>query len=81
MTITNVSLSSDLRLARISVSFINNRRSINFLIEELNSRIKFFKYQVAQKWHAKFMPEIEFHYDDSLKRAEKITKLMKNIND
>jgi len=81
MTITNVSLSSDLRLARISVSFINNRRSINSLIEELNSRIKFFKYQVAQKWHAKFMPELEFYYDDSLKRAEKITKLMKNIND
>lgn len=81
MTITNVSMTSDLRLARIMVSFINNERSETSLVEELNSKDKFYKFQIAQKWHAKFMPDIEFRYDDSLKNAEKISKLMQDIND
>ena len=81
MTITNVEMSSDLRLAKICVSFINNKKSVHTFVDELNSKIKFFKYQVAQKWHAKFMPDLEFFYDDSLRKAEKITKLMQNIND
>ena len=38
-------MTSDLRLARVYVSFINNRRSIESLMDELNSRIKFYKYQ------------------------------------
>ena len=50
-------------------------------MDGLNSRIKFYKYHVSQKWHTKFMPELEFHYDESLKRAEKITKLMRKISD
>ena len=50
-------------------------------MDELNSRIKFYKYHVSKKWHAKFMHELEFHYDESLKRAEKITKLMRKISD
>ena len=81
MTVTSVSMTSDLRLARVFVSFINNSRSIESLMDELNSRIKFYKYHVSQKWHTKFMPELEFHYDESLKRAEKITKLMRKISD
>ena len=81
MTVTDVSMTSDLRLARVYVSFINNSKSVDFLIDELNSKSKFYKYQVSQKWYAKFMPDLEFHYDDSLKKAEKINRLMKNIND
>ena len=81
MTVTSVSMTSDLRLARVFVSFINNRRSIESLMDELNSRIKFYKYHVSQEWHTKFMPELEFHYDESLKRAEKITKLIRKISD
>ena len=64
MTITNVSMTSDLRLARIMVSFINNERSETSLVQELNSKDKFYKFQIAQKWHAKFMPDIEFRYDE-----------------
>tara|TARA_S200000501_G_C20840822_1_gene751504 strand:+ start:1204 stop:1449 length:246 start_codon:yes stop_codon:yes gene_type:complete len=81
MTITSVEMSSDLRLAKVYVSFINNKKSVSIFVKELNSKIKVYKYQVAQKWHAKFMPNIEFFYDDSLKNAEKINKLMKNINE
>ena len=80
MTITTVNMTSDLRLARIFVSFINNSRSIGSLMDELNSNMKFYKYHVSQKWHAKFMPDLEFYYDDSLKRADEITKLMSKIN-
>ena len=81
MTITNVSMTSDLRFARVFVSFIDNQKSIKSLIKELNLKIKFYKFHVSQKWHAKFMPELEFYYDDSLEKADKITSLMRRINE
>tara|TARA_B100001029_G_C15057049_1_gene455203 strand:- start:1033 stop:1278 length:246 start_codon:yes stop_codon:yes gene_type:complete len=81
MTITSVEMSSDLKMARVYVSFINNKKSVHIFIEQLNFKIKFFKYQIAQKWHAKFMPDLEFIYDNSLKNAENISKIMQKLND
>lgn len=81
MTITNVKMSSDFRLATIYISFINNEKSIEFLIGELNKKNSFYKFQVSKKWNSKFMPDIEFQYDDTLKNAEKMTILMRELSE
>jgi ribosome-binding factor A len=81
MTVTSVIMTSDLRIARIYVSFINNSQSVDSLMEILKSKIKFFKYHISQKWHAKFMPDLEFYYDNSMRSAENLNRIMKEISE
>ena len=81
MTITNVKMSSDYRLATIYISLINNEKSIEFLIDELNKKISFYKFQVSKIWNSKFMPDLKFQYDDTLKNAEKMTILMRQLSE
>ncbi len=81
MTVTAVTMTSDLRIAKIYVSFINNSQPIDSLMDILKLKTKYYKYHISQKWHAKFMPDIEFYYDDSMKSAENLNRIMKEISE
>ncbi len=80
MTITKVSMSRDLRLARIYVSVfggIDVKERTLFLLNEAKKDIRQF---IGAKVRLKFTPEIAFFIDDTMDYVASIEELLKKTH-
>ena len=84
LTVSKVEVTSDLRLAKIFISLLSSKKSPEEIIDYLKHNRKLIRYHLGNKLNAKFVPDLRFYYDDSLKKAEKIGTLLneirKNVN-
>ena len=80
ITVTKVKVSSDLGIAKIYYSVINNSISKEDLNINLNKKSKFLKGIIGRKITSKKIPEISFHFDDSIEFYDKIDKIFSKIN-
>lgn len=79
LTVTNVKLSPDLRLAKIYISvFEKEKRETSR--EKLKSASGFIRSELASRISIKFIPELKFFIDDTLDYVEKIEGLIKKIH-
>ena len=74
ITVTEVSISPDLKKARIFVISRDNKK--NF-IKYLNEENFIFKKKIAEKLKLRFVPKINFNYDNTFEYANKIEKILK----
>ena len=79
LTVSKVEVTSDLRLAKVFISLLSSKKSPEEVIDYLKHNGKLIRYHLGNKLNAKFVPELRFYYDDSLKRAEKIGTLLNKI--
>jgi len=80
ITITNVRVSPDLKIAKIYVSiFEKDRREV--VLEKIKSKAKFIRSELASRITIKFVPELKFFLDDTLDYVEKIEGLIKKIHE
>jgi len=79
LTVSNVDVSSDLRLAKVFISLLNSKKTPDEVIDYLKHNRKIIRYHLGNKLNAKFVPDLRFYYDDSLKKAEKIGTLLNKI--
>ena len=70
-----------LGIAKIYYSVIDNSLSKNDLNIELNKKSKFLKGIIGKKITSKKIPEISFHFDDSIEFYDKMDKIFYKIND
>ncbi|MEE3295406.1 MAG: 30S ribosome-binding factor RbfA [Pseudomonadota bacterium] len=75
ITITFVDVSPDLKNAKFLFIPMNNN-NIKDYIEGFNSAKKRIRKKIAERIKLKFVPEISFHYDDSIKDIERIEKIL-----
>jgi len=80
ITVSKVEISSDLRLAKVSLSFLNSELNPDDLLNKINTMKKNIRFHLGNNLNSKFVPELTFQYDDSLKRAEKINTILHSIN-
>jgi ribosome-binding factor A len=80
LTITNVRVSADLKIARIYVSIFEKDRR-NEVLEKIKSKTKFIRSELAHRITIKFVPELKFFLDDTLDYVEKIEGLIKKIHE
>ena len=78
-SITGVKMSADLRLARIYYATTGGRDSAQKAGDGFRSALGFLKRQMAKELKLKYMPEIEFHYDESIDYGQHIDQLLKKI--
>jgi ribosome-binding factor A len=79
LTVTNVRVSSDLRIARIYISiFEKDKREA--VLEKVKASGGFIRSELAARIRIKFIPELKFFLDDSLDYVEKIENLIKKIH-
>lgn len=78
MTVSNVSITPDLGIARIYVSLFpaTNKEEI---IEQLNKNKGSIKNRLTQKFQGRLrkMPDLIFYLDDSFDREEEIDRILK----
>jgi ribosome-binding factor A len=79
VTITNVKMSPDLRIAKVYISVLD-RRNRELALEKINSSNSFIRSELAHRIKIKFTPELKFYIDDTLDYVEKIEGLIKKIH-
>lgn len=78
ITITDLQLSDDLRLAKVFISVLNDKdREISLQI--LNETKGFIRGEIAKRLRIKVIPTFEFLYDDSIEKGFRIDELLKEI--
>jgi ribosome-binding factor A len=77
ISITEVTLSPDLKYAKIFVSTlgseINNKEE---MLAGFNNASGFLRKELASHLKLKYTPQLSFHYDDSIERGARLLKLM-----
>ena len=79
ITVTGVEVTGDLSIAKIFVSFSDNK-NVEKRMEELNRCKGLIRSSLAKKLTIRKTPTLIFVLDDSFERGMKIEKLIKDIN-
>jgi ribosome-binding factor A len=80
LTVTNVKISPDLKIAKIYISVFEKEKRESVL-EKIRERTGFIRTELAHRIRIKFIPEIKFFIDDTLDYVEKIEGLIKKIHE
>lgn len=79
LTITGAEISPDISVARIFYSVLGSADEQKATAEALERAKKFIRHEVGRLENLRRVPEIVFVYDDSLERADRVTRLLKTI--
>lgn len=80
ITITNVKVSPDLKIAKIYLSVLEKERR-EIVLDKINNSKGFIRSELASRIRIKFIPELKFFIDDTLDYVEKIEGLIKKIHE
>ena len=75
-----MSISKDLKNAKVFYSVVNRKKSMEKIDLELNSKAKAFRKYLGQELRIKFTPELKFFYDDTNSYIEKIEKIFHDLD-
>lgn len=78
ITVVDVSVTDDLKLARVYVSTLKDEEKKN-TIEILQSAKSFIRSELSKRLRMKSIPELEFRIDTSIEYGSRIDKLLKEI--
>lgn len=76
VTVTAVDTSPDLRHARVHVSVLGSERERDATLAALRSAHGVLQGAINDELRLKRTPELSFHYDESVERADRITRML-----
>jgi len=76
VTVTGVDTSPDLRAARVYVSVLGSEEERERTLEGLSSSHGFLQSRINDELRIKRTPTLTFHYDESVERGTRISKLL-----
>ena len=80
ITITEVHVTPDLRLAKIYVSILGDQEIKKQTLEMLEERKPEIRSFIGSHVRLKFTPSVQFYLDETLDRVERIEQLIKEIH-
>jgi ribosome-binding factor A len=78
-TITGVEMSRDLRLAKIYFATPGGKDAAKEAVKGFERARGFVKRELAQRLTLRYMPDLQFYYDESLDYGARIEKLLKAV--
>ncbi|HEX6173429.1 MAG TPA: 30S ribosome-binding factor RbfA [Candidatus Binatia bacterium] len=80
VTITSAKLTKDLRQARIYFTILGGAsENKDSVLAGLKSALGFIRARIGKQLKLRFVPAIEFFYDESVDEAERIEKLLRQV--
>jgi ribosome-binding factor A len=76
VTVTAVETSPDLRTAKVFVSVLGDAEQREATLMGLASSHGVIQRKIADQTHMKRTPTLSFHYDDSVERGDRITRML-----
>lgn len=81
LTVTDVIVTPDLRIAKVYVSHFQSGRSDDEVQAFLDGHAKELRMGVGRAVRLKFTPELRFYIDQTLDKVERIEELIKQIHE
>jgi ribosome-binding factor A len=79
ITVTDVKVSADLKIAKIYLSVFQKERR-DFVLNRVNLRLGHIRSELAHRIRIKFVPELKFFIDNTLDYIEKIEGLINEVH-
>jgi len=76
ISVTEVTLSPDLRHAKVFVSTLGSEINKEDMLAGFNKASGFLRKELALHLKLRYTPQLSFHYDDSIERGAKLLKLI-----
>jgi ribosome-binding factor A len=76
ISVTHVEVAKDYRKAKIFVSCLANKQTV---LKSLGKANGFIRSELASRLSLRFVPEIEFHMDNSIEYGAKISKMLSEL--
>ncbi len=80
VTVTDVEVTSDLKIAHVYVSILKDEEK-EATMEVLNSSKSFVRSELGKRLRMKSVPRVDFRMDDSARYGDKMEKLFKKIRE
>ena len=80
VSVTEVTLSPDLKHAKIFVSTLGSKIDKEDLLAGFNNASGFLRKELATHLRLKQIPQLSFHYDDSIERGARLLKLLGKLS-
>ena len=80
ITITDVTVTNDLSIAKIYVTFLGKQERIDAGMKTLERSKGFIRSLLSKRMTIRKVPQLIFLYDESLEKGNKIEKIIKQIN-
>jgi len=81
LTVTDVIVTPDLRLAKVYVSHFHSDRTNEQVLAFLDDNLKVIRMGVGSAVRLKFTPELRFYIDETLEKVERIEQLIRQIHE
>jgi ribosome-binding factor A len=81
IAITDVVTSPDLKYARVYVSRIGTEEEKQEILKTLNTAANFFRKELIHSLRMKRVPELSFHWDDSIERGDRLMRLLDQVTE
>lgn len=79
VTVTGVDTTPDLRAARVYVSILGDEGERQATLDGLSSSKGFLQAQIAHELRMKRTPTLTFHFDETVERADRMTRLIDEV--
>jgi ribosome-binding factor A len=79
VSVTEVSVSPDLRYAKVYVSSMDGEQKEAQVLAALNSASGFLRTALARKVRLRRMPELHFEWDNSIEKGDRILRLIDEV--
>jgi ribosome-binding factor A len=80
VAVTEVSVSHDLRYAKVFVSCIGSEEVKRDTLSGLAAASGFLRNQLAKRLRLRRIPELSFHWDDSIERGARLLQLIDEVS-
>jgi ribosome-binding factor A len=80
VAVTEVSVSPDLKYAKVFVSCIGNEEVKQETLSGLEAASGFLRRQLAKRLRLRRIPELSFHWDDSIERGTHLLQLIDEVS-
>ena len=77
---SSVTVSTDLKNAKVFFSVFQEKKSIPVIESEMNAKAKAFRKYLGQELRIKYTPELKFFYDDTVSYAQKLDTIFHDLN-
>jgi len=79
VTLTDVEVSPDLRLARVYFSVLGDEQAVQESQAALTRARGFLRRELGQRLDLRYVPELHFYLDPSIERGQRIADLLRQV--
>ena len=80
VSVTRVSVSSDLRYAKVFISVLGTEEEKKGVLAGLHAASGFLRRGLSSRLSMRYTPELSFSYDDTMEQAGKVLQLIQQVS-